>query len=327
MWKRKPAVFNEQGIRYEIGRLLKVLENPVAPLWEQRQRAALTLASRPLTLDEQHAAKDCLTRTLNRRLHEPLYRRMLRPLLRPLKFTITVTFFINTVISVIRYCYDLNAPGPFELLAWVIICPLIMGVFISAYSFPFVLPFALTKDVVLDSYVRAAAAKSLGTIGDAQSVAVLADALSDFNSKVRNEASNALPQLLSTLLAAPDFRLSSHATTRLCRALMRQSPAGLQLSLRAIEKGGTSQAIPYLEHLFEAYGRPYAADVTSSQKTIAEILLLLHERKRLEEQRDRLVRPTTAPADASLLLRPARTAETGDISILLRPTQTDSNGR
>lgn len=319
IWRQ--PVFKQREVRTETAMLLEVLENSAAPRWKQRQNVILSLAKKPLPPGEKQAFSERLACILDRRLHEPFSRRTLRPFLQSLVIVLPVAICMATMLAM----EDNRPSGMLSLVQWVGFI-LIMSLVQEIISFPFLLPYALAKDVKLDNRVRAVAALALGSVGDCDSLASLADALSDFNSDVRKEASRALPMLLSTLLKSPELSLSPLTTTHLCRSLFHQDTETIPLSLQAIEKGGTSQAIPYLEHLFKAFGRPDAIEVTSPQKTVAEILLVLHERKRLEEQRERLVRSSEAPPNAGLLLRPASTMEIEDTSVLLRPVTTDNNG-
>lgn len=300
MVKWKKPVFQQRDVRTETSILLKFLENPTAPRWQMRQDAIFALAKKPLTQEEQQALSELLVCILDRRLHEPFWRRIVRPFLQSLMVVLTVSGFMTVLLAVLIAGLPGSNLPPFFLLICIIQEVVIL---------PFLLPFALAKDVRLDDFVRAAAAKVLGHLGDSIVLAPLADALSDSNHEVRFEASRSLLKRLLILLESPEFQLSAHTTTRLCRSFTRQRPEAILLSLRAIEIGGTSQAIPYLENLLKTSSPTDASEPLSVRETISRVLRVLYERKQREEQRERLVRSSESPSDAGLLLRPANSTE------------------
>lgn len=166
--------------------------------------------------------------------------------------------------------------------------------------------------------VRDAAARALGHLGVPDSVPTLARALSDRDHGVRQSAAAALEETLPALTSEHYGLLDAQAVTNLGRALQEGEEALTARLLEALEKVGTSQAIPFVE-------RETAKGPTQAIRDQASrVLAVLEERRKLDRQRETLLRPATAPdAPSEVLLRPAR--DTGEINaqLLLRPSSSE----
>ena len=107
--------------------------------------------------------------------------------------------------------------------------------------------------------------------------------------------------------------------SKLGRALSDSDGSLVAKILDALEKVGTSHAIPHVERLFNTTRSTLVRD--RSQR----VLDVLNDRKARESEGRGLLRAARSPEDPAALLRPARTAAESEIEQLLRPTSDNLN--
>ncbi len=92
-----------------------------------------------------------------------------------------------------------------------------------------------------------------------------------------------------------------------------------QKALDALEKIGTSHAIPHVERLLKD------TRSTLTRDRAQRVLNVLNSRKRREAEGKDLLRAVVTPQDPTALLRPAQSAAESEIEQLLRPAGDNLN--
>lgn len=173
--------------------------------------------------------------------------------------------------------------------------------------------------------VRSAAAKELGRLAVPESVGALAHAMMDKDAIVRKSARDAARDALPHLASEHHEIFDSEAIKNLGRALLAadadlSNPSDSSFEainlLDALDKIGTSQALPHVEHLVARGSTPEV------RGRAAQVRQTLKDRATEESDRDRLLRPAaTIAASESVLLRPAAGVDDTDSLLLLRPSE------
>ncbi len=193
----------------------------------------------------------------------------------------------------------------------------------SVLTLPFTLPASVALDTLRFNRVRAAATTALGRLRVAQSVGVLAKAVSDSSPNVRRAAVPALQSALSSLTTAHYGSLGGELVPNLCLALERarerllkdtRAAESLALSvLTALEKVGDGRAVAPVRRMVNT---GWTAPVNS---LATRLLAILQERQQQEDAREMLLRGAmTPPPSSELLLRPAITPPADPPELLLR---------
>lgn len=131
--------------------------------------------------------------------------------------------------------------------------------------------------------------------------------------KVREAATQALPEMLAALTPEHYGQLPAGTTPALCRVLYHPDNRLVALVLDALGKVGDGRAVAPVEQMMRR-GR------TPELRAEAErILPMLQERKRQEEAHSSLLRPSSVPEDTpEVLLRPATAQSCVEPETLLR---------
>jgi hypothetical protein len=278
---------------------ISALQIPPRWQWNEREVAAWALGYLRGTEEEMDAATTALLDTLeNRRTFKFWRRAVLRPFMCALPAALLGAFIVS----------ERSYSNPFEVFT--------MMTFTLGLSLATVVtPASLLYDLNGLGRTRAAAADSLRRIGSPECIGALAEALYDGDRRVRDAAAYALHSILPTLSEKDYGRFGAESMRNLGRTLSHPDSRLAFKVLEVLEKVGTSHAIPFVQNAAER-GR------TVRLRDAAEhVLQILKERQQREGQKDRLLRSTTAPTDASaVLLRPAREAAEQEISYLLRAT-------
>lgn len=314
---RRLAVTLLRGKRPEdLQPLVGVLINPAAPNWREREVAAWTIGHAPLNEAESDSATELLLGVLENSNGEGVMPRFLRAIGRAGIISLAGGFgasFLLTVFYELFSRFEYGHPQFFEMFAILTSMAFFCGM-------PFTLTASLWYDATRRDRVRAAAAEALGNLGAIESVGALAGAMFDRNKRVAASAAAALHKTLPLLTSNNYGEFGAESISNLGRLLKHPDSQLVGKVLDALDKVGTSHAIPYIENYMRTGRTIRLRDMAH------EVLQRLEMRARQESQRDRLVRPTTAPDDPSLfLLRPARDSGPEDSSVLLRPSGTDDN--
>jgi HEAT repeat protein len=280
----------------------ELLQQPAGLLWSERITAAWALGHAALDTAQADAANAALLDTLeDRNAHRLWLRGVSRAYLLALPAAI-VGFF--RMLTEDGYWGGPPLPAVF----------IMMVIAIGTMILPFVGTASITHDLLGRARLRAQAARSLGKRRSPESVGALAQALFDSNARVRYAAADALHHVLPVLTHEHYGLFGVETMNHLGRALSHPDPRLVTAVLNALERVGTSAAIPAVERVARR-GRTVLL-----RDRAHEVLAVLAERRDREGQRDRLLRPTVSPEEPSaVLLRVAREAE-ADPRTLLRPT-------
>ena len=148
-----------------------------------------------------------------------------------------------------------------------------------------------------DRTACAATAISLGNLAAIEAVGPLAKALTDSSTALRQEAGNALKQLLPFM--GPEHRglLGLHSEKYLASAVNSQDPQLAYAVIAALYSIGAGPSIPYVEKAVRS------ARTVRMRDEGSRLLEVLKARVNEETKRDLLLRPAEKQDD-SLLLRP-----------------------
>lgn len=176
-----------------------------------------------------------------------------------------------------------------------------------------VIPATLRHSNVTDAHVRAEAAVSLGRLSSVDAIGTLAGAVHDRNDEVRTAAARALHQLLPLVTFEHFGTFGTVAIENLGRVLFHQDGQLVFKALAALERVGTSAAIPFVQR---ARDRGRTQRVQDAAGAVLQVLL---DRKHHETQRDQLLRPSDGLHDSAVLLRAPTSSSSEDHSVLLQP--------
>jgi hypothetical protein len=242
--------------------LFAALANPRGRSWREREVAAWALGQIPLDAQERDAAAGMLLDILEGANREPMGQRVGRALVRG--------------IPLIIFCLilDINVnPGP---------------IFTTIFPFLWIVG-SLQYQKGCTNLVRARAAETLGRLRVPETVAGLATALFDRNSRVREAAAAALHEVLPTVTPNEYGLFGVNAVASLGRALNHADSLLVFKVLEALEKVGTSHAIPYVEKV-AVQGRTIRLR-DAAQST----LYMLQQRKQAETESQTLMRAASGP--------------------------------
>lgn len=248
--------------------LIAALHNPSLARWREREMAAWTLGRMNLTDEDRDAAAGTLLGVLENAWRESLWEKSARILLRSASVGSAIGFILFIALS--------RGPGFFEALTMM-----------SITAIPFVTPFSLVYDGLLNDRSRAAAARALGHLAVPEAVGPLAVAMFDKNPRVRAAAAIALHEVLPALKKEHFGRLGLESMNALGRALSHPDTSLVFKLLNALKLIGTGSAAPYVEKVVQS-GR-----TMKLKDTAAEVLAVLRERQRRENEGGKLLRPVT----------------------------------
>ena len=163
--------------------------------------------------------------------------------------------------------------------------------------------------------MRAEATRAMGALKESGTIQILLQNIRDPDTRIRSAARDCLPAVLDAIVAE-EAPLLPDAALELCRLLGDRSEA-LVVSILDVLKlyGGGASAHP-VERLVTR-GRTEAIRANA-----ARVLPVLQERLKQEQDPKTLVRPASAPEDATEeLLRPAAPQRDTDTDTLLRLTE------
>jgi HEAT repeat protein len=160
--------------------------------------------------------------------------------------------------------------------------------------------------------IRASAACGLAPRGYVEAVGPLAGCLFDSSAEVRLACAEALHAVLPELTESDYGSLGAESIDNLGRALTDLDVRLVSKALDALEKVGTSHAIPHVEKLLKN------TRSTLTRDRAQQVLEVLNERKHREAAGKDLLRAARSPEGPSALLRPATTAAESEVDQLLR---------
>jgi hypothetical protein len=301
--------------------LFQTLEGCFGFKWRRAELAAWALGRVPLTPPQHRLAAELLERIVPLRDwpngDERLAHGLLRTVAVSIVFCIAVfgdnlirnpESFLNGFIVYLLSCLPLCIP-------------------LALLVFPIS---GIIEDIRLNR-VRAAAAESLGRLGEPTSAGILAQTIlqtSGLNLRqtvgcrdIGHAAVHALPAVLSNLTPEHYGQLPAHSVSRLCALLLEaQEPLAL-LILEALGKVGDGSAVADVRWM------AYRSQVPRLREAAARILPILEQRQQMENAPKVLLRAAAAPvASADTLLRPASGgAVQADPQQLLRASNPQGN--
>jgi len=311
-----PEPLSWRAVRF----LQEVLANFSDKRWQERTVAAWALGRNRIPPELEEEVTAALSEVLDNR-----DARLLIPSRTWRWIKRTYGIYLISVLACLMAFWLGDAFERFSLFEAAMVGSFLLAGIAALCSAPLVLPLGFWMDARYADSVRIAAATALGRLCRPESVGVLAKALFDRNRKVREAAESAFRVVLPTLTPEHYGRLGEDAVLHLCRALNYQEmqlhgfPADKERLvyhlLEALEKVGGGSAVQPVEEIAE-YGQ-----TTCIQEKARQILPILRERQRRENEPKVLLRATSMPADApAQLLRPALSSEAGPPAQLLRPT-------
>jgi HEAT repeat protein len=285
--------------------LLGALRDGSLRNWRESVAASWVIGNARLSPQDADAAAAGLLDVLENNLHENPWRVILRVM--GWSFLAALVPWIGLFVSGES---GGNGAPPVLLQPFILALPMMI---VGA-------PIAVIHEKTLRNKVRAAAAKALGALALPESVGALSNALFDRGMEVRISAAEALHSVLPKLNASHFGRLGAESMRSLGKALTYADSQLVAEVLEALRHVGTGAAIPYVERIREK-GRTLRL-----RDSAAEILEILHERQRTEQQSDRLLRSTQTPTNpGEHLLRAARDSVEASSVQLLRPSSEDKN--
>jgi hypothetical protein len=266
--------------------------------WRERAVSAWALGRAALSEDDKAAAAGTLMEDIEGQHPEPLLQRILRG-----AFITSGVIFTGLFIALILFGVPNDADEIFIPLFVMHLLGLPIGIASS---------FQVDKNG--NDRVRAEAARGLGHLDAPDGIGALAQALFDGSPLVRDTAAQALIRVLPLLTHADYGRFGAEAVTHLANALYHKDNQLVFRVLDALEKVGTSQAIPFVERMAK-HGRTIRL-----RDAARDVLNTLYARKDREAHKDTLLRSSVADDQPAFLLRPARTDDTAEVQALLRPS-------
>jgi hypothetical protein len=299
--------------------LLSIMRDPNPAVWRERVLCAWLLGHSPLTADQKREAAIELGNVLQNRHagRRERYNANLRDVSRvaiPLAAFLTILAdaqLVNSSWHPNPSAYPLLPSFAF-LLTGFLVSFLSIGVFWYFLLYPLLFPLVTARNMARSNRVRRAAALALGRLRAPEGIEALARATLDVSPHVRAIAEPALHLSLPTLTNEYYGRLGPFAVPALCHLLdhkkerlfayhVRTERLVLQ-SLQALEKIGTGEAVSSVEKV--------ARDgwTVSVRETAQQILPVLQERKRQENDPYILLRAAALPQSGDHLLRAASSA-------------------
>lgn len=287
--------------------LLQALKDAAPARWREREVAAWALGRADFEPQDRETAVNALLETLEQQIREPVHRLLARTAARSAAAAILLQMLLLYLFGT-----PLGAPGEAMLILW-------------ALLFLFTFPVMITAISMLESgrqdRIRSAAADSLGKLSDPESVGTLAGELFTGSAAVRAAAARALHRVLPTLTSEHYGALGPQSIANLGRALNHSDTQLVFKVLSALERVGTSHAIPFVEKL-RRDGR-----TTRLRDAAENTLATLYARQKQEQMRDTLLRVASSPySSQNTLLRPARFTMSDNPEQLLRPSSSPEEG-
>lgn len=300
--------------------LLSKLRDPDPAVWRERVLCAWLLGHSPLTADQEREAATDLGNVLQNRHagRRARYRANLEDVSR---YTVPLAALLTILADLqIANSQWYRNPGttyfPPEFHTYPLLGFLVsffsIGVLWNALLYPLLFPLVTARNMARNNRVRGAAALALGRLRAPEGIEALARATLDVSPHVRAIAEPALHLSLPTLTNEHYGRLGPFVVPALCHLLdhkkerlfayhVRTERLVLQ-SLTALEKIGTGAAVSSVEKV----ARDGWTD--SVREAAQEILPVLQERQRLENDPHILLRASALPQSGEHLLRAAPSA-------------------
>lgn len=297
---RRAALAVMQGEPPEtIQPLIAALLDPSPKRWQEREIAAWTLGRAPLHAQDRDAAVGTLLDVLEESVCEGPWQFWKRVAGRAALPTLLLILFMRMASG------GPSAEDGFLAVLFTLYCMMMAVTAVIGWN-----------NESTNAYrVRAAAATALGNLRAPESGGALAGVLFHRDPGLRTAAALALHQVLPALTDDHYGQVGAQSVANLGRALNHSDNQLVYRVLEALKKVGTSHAIPFVERV-EQRGRTIRL-----RDTAADVLVVLRERQRQENQRDTLLRPAPSPDNpADILLRPARDIGETDPQLLLRPS-------
>lgn len=299
--------------------LLSLLRDPAPSAWRERILCAWLLGHSPLTTNQKHEAAIELGNVLQNRQvgRRERYRANLRDVARqtvPLAALLTLLAELQIASSFWYPGSSIHIPYAFYTypLLGFLVSFFSIGVFWYCLLYPFLFPLVTARNMARSNRVRGATALALGRLRAPEGVEALACATLDVSPHVRAIAEPALHLSLPTLVNEHYGQLGPFAVPALCHLLehkkerlfayhVRTERLVLQI-LYALGKIGTGQAVPSVEKVAQD---GWTAGVREAAQ---QILPVLQERKRQENDPHILLRASALPQSGDHLLRAASSA-------------------
>ncbi len=271
----------------------------------ERQTAAWVLGMATMSPDQRDAAISTLIQVLESQPTSQIIKKHL-------KNTAWITMGLSTflVIWINLTSSYLREPS---IIIWIQMFLILFTFFCATF-----VPARVYWDRKNSTSVKSMAIWSLGKWKSVDSLGTLAECLWDTNLGVRTAAAEALHELLPTVSSEHYGILGATSIVNLARALFHNDTQLVMKILDALDKIGTSHAIPFVTTVTQRGRTARIKDAAHS------VLTTLEQRQRQESSKDRLLRPSTSHASAENLLRPVTATET-DPNYLLRVASADEN--
>jgi len=277
-----------RGERIEsIQPLHNTLKDPNPKRWRERIAAAWTLGRAPLGPEESDAAAGILMNVLENEFRERSLTKLVRWTVRT-----ALSAFLISYLGVMTL-YGVAEPHWLDELA-------VVFSVIGIGALPLALPLQSIFEKGRNDRVRAAAARALGHRGHVESVGPLSGCLFDSSLLVRQASAESLHDLLPRLRDEDFGILGADSVSKLGRALTDSDGSLVVKSLDALEKVGTSHAIPHVERLLKD------TRSTLTRDRAQRVLDVLISRKRREAEGKDLLRAVVTPPDPTLSSAPPK---------------------
>jgi HEAT repeat protein len=299
---RRLAVDLVRGVRPStLQPFVASLNEPHARRWRERAVSAWALGRAAQSEDEKAAVAGTLMDELEGQHQEPLLARLLRGAL-----ITSGVIFAGMFLALILFGGPNNGDEFF------------VPIFIfHLFGLPIGIPSSFQVDNNGSDRVRAEAARGLGHLEAPDGIGALALALSDRSPLVRYAAAEALGRVLPLLTHADYGRFGAESIANLGKALYHKDNQLVFEVLEALDKVGTSQAVPFVERMAR-HGR-----TVRLRDAARDVLNTLYARQEREAHKDTLLRSSVADDQPSFLLRPARNGEMEDSQALLRSASSE----
>ena len=287
------------------------LKDPNPKRWRERMAAAWVLGRTPLGPEDSDAAAGTLMNVLEHEFSERGRRKLVRWTVRTYSAALVLAIFL--IVTGLLFDRPPWSGEPFPLML------LFLFLLLGTVALPFSMVVQSLWEESRNDKVRAEAARALGHRGHVETVGSLAGCLFDCSFAVRQASAEALHRLLPAITGADYGILGADSVTKLGRVLTDSDGTLVAKALDALEKAGTSHAIPHVERLLRNTGS------TLTRDRAQRVLDVLNARKRREIEGEGLLRAITSPQDPAALLRPAQSAAESEIEQLLRPAGENLN--
>lgn len=281
--------------------LLQALKDVAPVRWREKEVAAWALGRADVAPQDRETVVHTLLETLEQQIREPVHRLMARTAARS-------AALVTLLLMLLMFLF--GAPGGAVEEATFVVWSLLF-----LFTFPVMIIAISLLESGRQDRIRSAAADTLGKLGDPESVGTLAGELFTGSATVRAAAARALHRILPSLTSEHYGMLGPQSIANLGRALNHSDTQLVFKVLSALERVGTSHAIPFVEKL-RRDGR-----TTRLRDAAESTLATLYARQKQEQMRETLLRvASSSGSPQDTLLRPARLTRSDNPEQLLRPS-------